>query len=126
MGITTKVFGRTAGLPLVTNVLCSFEAGEQAENRVYFAQPVTITGIAGQVVKAVAATDSGTITGANATGVSTSGVLTAAASDAINTVYAAVTPTTNVSVAAGSYYKLTSAKTTAGGKVLVSLQYKLA
>lgn len=107
----------------VITVPISFETGEIGASRVYFPFPVTITGIKGIVTKAIAASNNGTITGANADGASTSGVLTATASDVLGTEYTA-TPTTNVDVAADSYYQLTSAKSTAGGKVLVTLQYK--
>ncbi|WP_091251746.1 hypothetical protein [Arthrobacter sp. ok909] len=106
----------------MTSASCSFESGEQAAVKVYFPFPVRITKIRGIVTKAIAATDVGTITGANATGASTGGVITAAISDALNTEYS-VTPTTNNTVAAGSYYKLTSAKTTAGGKVHVTIEF---
>ncbi|GAP53564.1 hypothetical protein AHiyo6_01290, partial [Arthrobacter sp. Hiyo6] len=44
------------------------------------------------------------------------------ASDALNVEYTA-TPTSNNTVAAGSYYKLTALKTTAGGKVQVTLEF---
>ena len=71
---------------------------------------------------AIAATDNGTITCGNSVGASAGGVVTATASDALNTEYG-VSPTTNNTVAADSYYYLTSAKTTAGGKVLVTLEY---
>lgn len=74
-------------------------------------------------MKAIAATNNGTITGANADGNSSSGVITATASDPLNTEYS-VSPTTNNSVGRDSYYKLTSAKSTAGGKILVSLEYE--
>jgi hypothetical protein len=100
----------------------SFETGEQTATKIYFPFAVTINKIRGIVMKAIAGTDNGTITGANASGASTGGVITATASDALNTEYSA-TPTTNNTVVAGSYYKLTSAKTTAGGKVLVTLEY---
>jgi len=106
----------------IETVLMSFETGEQTATKIYFPFGVTIDKIRGTVMKAIAGTDNGTITGANATGDSSGGVITATASDALNTEYSA-TPTTNNTVAADSYYKLTSAKATAGGKVLVTLEY---
>lgn len=100
----------------------SFEAGEQTATKIYFPFPVTITKIRAIVTKAIAGTDNGTITGANANGNSANGVITCTASSAVNTEFSA-TPTTNNTVQADSYYKLTTAKTTAGGKVLVTLEY---
>jgi hypothetical protein len=123
MGITNKAFGRTVGQSSVKTILISFETGEQCDYRIYFNSNVMITGIKGIVVKAIAATNNGTITGANSTGASTAGVITANASDALGTEYS-VTPTSNNTVASGSYYQLTSLKSTAGGKVLVTIQYK--
>lgn len=114
---------RTAGVQGNVTALLSFETGEQGAYRVPFDFPVTITKITSRVQKALAATDSGTVTGANATGASASGVATHAASAAIGN-EVTVTPTTNVDVDAGSYYQLTAAKTTVGGKVQVTLQYK--
>lgn len=107
----------------VRDVLLSFETGEQTATKVYFPFPVKILKIRGIVMKAIAATNNGTITGANADGNSSSGVITATASDPLNTEYS-VSPTTNNSVGRDSYYKLTSAKSTAGGKILVSLEYE--
>lgn len=106
----------------ITTVPMSFETNEQAAIKVYFPFKVTIGKIRGIVTKAIAATDNGTITGANSTGDSASGVITATASDVINTEYS-VGPTTNNVVLADGYYKLTAAKSTAGGKVLVTLEW---
>jgi hypothetical protein len=101
----------------------SFETGEQTATKIYFPETVTITGIRGIVMKALAATDSGTITGSNATGASANGVITALASATLNTEYS-VSPSTNNVVLKGGAYTLTSAKTTVGGKVLVTLEYR--
>jgi hypothetical protein len=100
----------------------SFETDEQTVTKLYFPYKVTINKIRSIVMKALGATDTGTITGANATGASTNGVVTIAISAALNEEDSAI-PTTNNVVAADSYYKLTTAKSTAGGKVLVSLEY---
>lgn len=100
----------------------SFEANEQGAARIYFPFAVTINKIRSVVQKAIANTDDATVTGANATGASTGGVITHAASAAIANAQSA-TPTTNNTVAADSYYQLTTAKTTAGGKVIVTLEY---
>jgi hypothetical protein len=122
MGISRKEYGRTSGTVGIETAPFSFETGEQGIIKIYFPQPVTITKIRAINTKAIAASDTGTLTGANATGASTAGVITFGISDAINTEYA-VTPTSNNTVAAGSYYKVTPAKTTAGGKGLVSIEY---
>lgn len=112
------------GLKGFVTVPMSFETSEIGAVKVYFPVAVTITAIASQVVKAIAASNNGTITGANADGASTAGVITHVASDAIGTDGdGPVVPTDNNTVAAGSYYSLTSAKSTAGGKMLVTLEY---
>ncbi len=107
----------------IVTVPMSFETGEQAATKIFFPRKVRITKILGIATLVIAGTDAGTITGANATGNSTAGVLTYPLDGAINLEKTA-TPTTNNTVVAGSYYKLTAAKSTAGGKVLVTLQYQ--
>ena len=114
-------FGKINVKGIVT-VPMSFETGEQTTTGIYFPNAVTINKIRGIVIKAIAASDNGTITCGNSTGASDSGVITAIASAGLNTEYSA-TPTTNNTVEADSYYSLTSAKSTAGGKVLVTLEY---
>lgn len=126
MGLTNREQGRRSGINYTVTVPVSFVTANQGAYKVYFRRPVTIKGIAGSVTGAIGATDNGTITGANATGTSSGGVLTATASDAFGTQYAAVTPTTNNTVAAGGYYSLTTAKTTTGGTVLVTLEVETA
>jgi hypothetical protein len=100
----------------------SFETDEQTATKIYFPFKVTINKIRSIVMKALTATNAGTITGANLTGNSAGGVVTVATSAALNDVDSA-SPTTNNVVAANSYYKLTTAKANAGGKVLVTLEY---
>jgi len=106
----------------VSTFTMSFETSEQTTTRIYFPMKVTINKIRGIVMKAIAASDNGTITCGNASGASTAGVVTATASDALNVEYS-VSPSTNNVVLADGYYYLTSAKSTAGGKVLVSLEW---
>lgn len=107
----------------VRDVAMSFVTAEQTTTRLYFPYKVTISKIRGIVMIAIGATSAGTITCGNSTGASANGVITAAAGDALNTLYS-VSPTTNNVVAANSYYYLTSAKAaTASGKVLVTLEY---
>lgn len=106
----------------IVTVLMSFETGEQTTTKLYFTSAVTINKIRGIVMKALGAVDTGTITCGNATGASANGVITGAISAELNVEYA-VSPTTNNTVAADGYYSLTSAKTTAGGRMLVTLEY---
>lgn len=108
----------------ITAVLMSFETGEQTATKIYFPFAVKILKLRGIVMKAIAGTDNGTIQGANADGNSTGGLITATASDALNTEYATTGITTNFYVGTDSYYKLTSAKTTAGGRVLVTVEWE--
>ena len=106
----------------IRDILMSFDSGETTTTKIYFPFAVRINKIRGIVMKALAGTDSGTITCGNSTGNSTGGVITALASAALNTAYS-VTPTSNNMVGKDNYYQLVSAKTTAGGKILISLEY---
>lgn len=106
----------------IVTVPVSFESNEVGATKIYFPFAVTINKIRGTVNKVIAGTDDGTIQGANSTGDSDSGLLTAASADAVGVDYSA-SPTTNNTVAADSYYKLTSAKSTAGGRVLSTLEF---
>jgi len=105
----------------IITVPISLATGEQTATKIFFPYKVTVNKIRGIVMKAIAAVDNGTIQGANSTGNSAAGLITATASDALNVEYS-VSPTSNNIVSANSYYILTSAKATAGGKVLVSLE----
>jgi len=100
----------------------SFETDEQTATKIFFPFKVTINKIRSIVMKALAGTDTGTITGANSTGDSNNGVVTVAISAALND-EDSTSPDTNNVVLADGYYKLTSAKATAGGKALVTLEY---
>ena len=100
----------------------SFVTANQMGTKVYFPEKVTINKIRAICTGAIAASDNGTITGANSTGNSDGGVITCVASDVVGTEYSA-TPTTNNVVAANGYYKLTTLKTTTGGTALVTLEY---
>jgi hypothetical protein len=109
-------------LPEVRDFPVSFETDETTTLKVYFPYKVTINKIRAFATKAIADTDDATITCGNETGASTAGVITFTASDALAT-EKAVEPSDNNVVAAGEYYYLTTAKTTPGGKALVSLEY---
>jgi hypothetical protein len=100
----------------------SFETNEQTTTKIYFPMKVTVNKIRSIVMKALGGTDTGTITGANSVGASADGVVTVAISAALNEEDNA-SPTTNIEVAADSYYQLTTAKSTAGGNVLITLEY---
>ncbi len=113
--------GFLTGVKELHMVEMSFETGLQTTTKIYFPYKVTVNKIRGIVMKAIAATDNGTITASNSTGAMTSGVITALASAALNTAYS-VSPTTNNVIPKDDYVQLVSAKTTAGGTVLVSLE----
>ena len=115
-------FAAIAAFKDIVTIPMSFETGEQTTTGICFPKAVTINEIRSIVMKALAATDAGTITGRNFVGISAGGVLTIPLSATLNTENT-TTPTTNNTVVADSYYYLTSAKTTAGGKVLVTLEY---
>lgn len=110
---------------------CSFETGEQGNNRIYIYTDFTLLSFSYSVIKTLGATDAGTITIningtpvtiASTTPVSPPGSWAIAANTAIDT-----TGTVTISapsVVAGSYIDLVSAKTTAGGKIRASLKVK--
>ena len=106
----------------IATIPMSFETNEQTATKIYFPFKVTINKIRSIVMKALTGTDNGTITGANLTGDSNNGVVTVALSAVLNEEDSA-SPDSNNVVEADSYYKLTTAKTTVGGKVLVALEY---
>lgn len=119
--VTTAKLATALTYELITTDV-SFETGEQCNNRIKIPYAGTITEIYGIVTKALAATDSGTVTAKDGAGTSlTSGTLTFAASSALETAQTA-TPTANNTVAAGDIIYLTTAKTTAGGKVKISIK----
>ena len=94
----------------------SFETGEQASHKIYLTQAARITALKVQVTKALAGTDAGALELLDSAGVS-KGLMSLAAGLALNSEQTmTVTPFT---VAAGSFYRLTPTKTTAGGKIQV-------
>lgn len=107
---------KTEVLPLTV----SFETGEQTGYSLTLPYACTVVGVTGVVVKAIAATDAGTITG-SCNGVNmTAGVITCAASDALGITYS-ITPTANNVLAIGQVLKFVTLKTTVGGKVILSV-----
>lgn len=102
--------------------LMSFETNEYpCTTKIYVSHKTTVNKVRTIVTKLVEATDDATITLSNATGAMANGAVTITKNAAINTEDSA-TPTTNNVIAADSYIQLVSAKTTAGGKVLVTLE----
>ena len=121
--VAAKIAHLEAALLKGTTVIpMSFETGEQMALKVYFNHKVTIDKIRGIVTTAIAGTDNGTITAANGDGDMATGVLTATAGDPLATEYSA-SPTTNNVIAQDGYVSLTSAKATAGGRMLVTLEW---
>lgn len=105
----------------VLNFMVSFETGEQCDNKILMPYAGTVTSIYGIVVKALSATDAGTVTPKNQGGTTmTSGVLTFPLSSALNTAITS-TPSANNTFIAGDVLSFTSAKTTVAGKILLSI-----
>jgi predicted ATP-grasp superfamily ATP-dependent carboligase len=101
----------------------SFETGEQTTHTIEFPFKVTINKLRAFVTKDLAGTDAGTITAKNNAGTAmTGGTITLAASSAVGTVGTA-TPTANNVIDTGQVLQLTVAKTTAGGRARVEIQY---
>jgi hypothetical protein len=100
----------------------SFETGELGDFKVSIPYACTVTEIYAYAYKAIAATDNGTIVPKNNGGTTmTAGTITFTASDARGTAYTS-SPSANNTFSAGDLLTLTTAKTTAGGKVLVSIK----
>ena len=103
----------------------AFETGEQASYDVYLPVKARVLKMRSHVTKALAGTDAGTLTLQNsAAAAMTGGVCTHAASAALNDKQTA-TPTTNNTVNAGDFFRVVAAKTTAGGRVNVEIEYEL-
>lgn len=100
----------------------SFETGFQTTLDVPFNGAVEILSVSAQVTKALANTDAGTIAIKNAAGSTTYDTLSFAASAALAVSDASVFAD-RVFVPRASTLKLASAKTTAGGEVLVFVEY---
>lgn len=104
------------------DIAVSFESGEVGDFKIEMHYPGTITGIYAYATKAIAATDDATITPKNNAGTTmTDGVITFTASDPRGTAQTA-TPSANNTFVAGDILTFTCAKTTAGGKVMISLK----
>ena len=100
----------------------SFESGEVGDFKVKLPYACTVTEIYAYAYKAIAGTDNGTIVPKDNGGTTmTGGTITFTASDARGTAYTS-TPSSNNAFSAGQLLTLTTAKTTAGGKALVSVK----
>lgn len=127
MGVTQKVRGthlveNPVGTKEMLVVPMSFETGEQGAVNIPFNFKARIDKVSSIVTKDLADTDAGTITAANSAGSMADGVLTHAAS-ASQGDEQEDEPTTNTTIASGTDLTLTPAKTTAGGKVVVTVHY---
>ena len=109
------------GQKFVLVIPMSFDTGQQGAVKVPFSDEVKIQSIFSIVTKALAGTDAGTIQGASDVGNFTAGLITHALSAAIG-VNQTVSPTgTNTTILRGGHLLLTPAKTTAGGKAMVTI-----
>lgn len=98
----------------------SFEAGEQGDNTITIPYDCTIDAIRYTVIKAIAATDAATITPTiNGVGTTPSSI-SIPLSTSVNT-SSSTTITSSNNVTAGDLLRFTSAKTTAGGKALLTI-----
>ena len=99
----------------------SFESGEQAQNEIQIDYDFILTSINFSVTKAIAATDSATISFFINGSPTVANSHTIAASTAINTASSISFASSNTG-SAGQKIRLTTSKVTAGGKVLATLK----
>ena len=101
----------------------SFEAGETGDFKIKMGFDGTLTDIYAFATKVIAGTDNGTITPKNNAGTTmTSGTITFTAGDPRGTAYTS-TPSANNTFVTGDILTFTTAKTTSGGKVHLSLKF---
>ena len=98
----------------------SFETDEQTVTKIYVNHRLRVLKVRSIVTKAIAATDDGTIVVASALG--TIGTITHAASEALNTEQSADGDVAYNRIEPNGYIQFTTAKSTAGGKVLVTVE----
>lgn len=96
-------------------ILVSFETGEQGEYRYHLSYDAKVELATFRATLAIAGTDDGTITLGSTAGDMAGGVITAQAGSVFGT-EANATPSSNQNISAGSHIKITTNKTTAGGK----------
>ena len=101
----------------------SFETGEVGDFKILMDCAGTLDTVYAYCVKAIAATDNGTIVCKNNAGTTmATGTITFTASDARGTAYT-VTPSTNNTFIIGDILTFTCAKATVGGRILVTINY---
>lgn len=104
-------------------ISASFESGEQCKNRIYIPYNFRLNTIRAVVTKALAGTNAGTVTVSINGGATTPSVLSLPASSALD-YEDVITFTAGNEHSAGSYIDMTTAKVTAGGKILLTLTLK--
>jgi hypothetical protein len=116
-GVTVQTSDCSADITAFRDVIdVSFEAGETTTYKVQCPVGVQITGFYASVTKALAATDAGTIQLIDNTG-TTQATISFPASSSLTT--ESTQNPTPFSIPAGSFYRLTWQKATAGGKAKV-------
>jgi len=125
--LTSPVIDGIASAALLKGVIAvpmSFETAGIGVMTVYFPFACTIGLLRSVVTKALAATDTGTLTGKNAAGTGmTGGVVTIAASEAIGGLDVSSAISGNNAIAADSFMTITSAKTTVGGEATCFIEF---
>lgn len=116
------VLGNIAGLDEMLSVRLSFETGEQGAVKIRMPFRARIVQLRSQVVLVIADTDAATVTPSNSVGNMADGTISHALDAALGDEDVA-TPTTNTTIDKDTDLTLTPAKTTAGGKVNVTVQY---
>lgn len=114
----------TASVTAISEIVTlqvSFESGYAGDFKIQMPYTGTVTGIYAYAIKAIAGTDNGTITAKNNAGTTmTDGVVTFTAADPRGTAYS-VSPSASNTFIAGDILTFTTAKTTAGGVVQLSI-----
>ncbi len=101
----------------------SFETGEVGDVKIKLPFPGTVFEIYSYAIKAISATDNGTIVFKNNAGTTMAdGTITYTASDPRGTAYTSA-PSTNNTFSVGEYLTITTAKVTVGGKIQLSIKY---
>ena len=116
--------GKLSGIQGKILIRMSFDAGYVgAALPIEFDFPVRIVSVHGIVTKLIEATNDATIQLGGPTGDMANGLLTFTAGSALNTLFT-VSPTTNNELLIDEAVTFTSAKVTAGGEVLLNIEYK--
>jgi hypothetical protein len=100
----------------------SYESNEIADIDFYVPFGIRIVKVGGRTIKAIAATDDATTTVKNDNG-DTMATITFAAGTAIDTDATDQQPSENNAIGKDMKFTLTQAKSTAGGKAIISIEY---